>query len=517
MSVTIQGKSLKATPDAFATMSVFSAPAPFSHSGVLKGYDPISRMLVWIDLPKMQNDGITNGQIGQYIAPRRHGKSASMKADGFRYLGLQVGRDGSGYPRLARVEANDRKPEGKKGQGEWTAFGRAAAAEFVVVSEMPNLNLFHEEMMFSEAQIHEIAIKVGEFAANQLLTATERWVMLVATRKMMNTEFRTIAGTDTLAFLLSTLTAEDRDEYFRDSDARLMENHADVLIHSPKLAEEIKFLRSRMLEPLTGMDKRERAAAQAEFLEAARHLTTYMGNAMEGEFGGVIGGKHSPLQMLRSHRRVIDWTGTSRNTQGILEFFFSVADQHALKHPELGITPDIRFSDEDRSADSEIYLRTRLERIEKARAIPTEEWSSVQYEKGIEMTIGDVGTAKRGLAKLIDLGIAVRFLGKQPNNRDFLEKLGDTYNIPEHILYYSPRLQTGDWLVWTNGSREVRLVRQFMTPGELYAAMSDSATEDKLDRAHIINELGYVPAIATDEFIQWMLANRRSYNINPQD
>jgi len=516
MYVTAQGKAFKATPTAFAAMSSMVAPAPFSESGVLLGWNPIARGLGWVDLPQMQLDGITNGQQVQVIAPRRHGKSGALKAVSYREVGVQAGRYGPKRVKPSKVEVNDRKPEGREGQGEWTLWGRATAAEFVVVSELPSLNTFAEELGLGEAQTHEFGIKVCEFAGDRSLNEVERWVMLVAVRKMReDPDFMKIPGTDTLKFLLQTLTAEDRDKYYRDSDQEFMNNHAEILTHDPELQARIRHLSDLHLRPKDAYGIREREAAIAEFLEAKRHLAILIGNAMEGEFGRVIGGKNSPLEFLRANRRVIDWTGTSRNTQGILEFWFSLLHEVAMKNPALDIIPDARFSDEDRSADSVIYLRTKLERMEKARALPTGEWSTVQFEKGVEMTIGDVGSAKRGIARLIDLGYAMRLIGKQPNNQKYLAELSDTYNIPDHIIEWTPKLQQGDWLVWFNGHREVQLIRVFLTPAELAISVSDSAAEGKVNRADIVEEFGYVPAIMQDEYIEWLLQQRRSYNINP--
>jgi hypothetical protein len=528
--ITSQGKSFKNTPDSVAPFFPFAAPAPLGDSGALVGVCMKSGRLAWLDPPKLMQLRVINGQVAKIIAPRDHGKSTFMKSvGGVRLLAVQAGNR-NGVPRKGRLLVDDRKPEIQEvevdgqemlvGEGEYGPLSRFLHGTNIDLAELPSINVFHPDMGMKEQHLHELAILICELESSRRMTSVERFVLLIAVNKMYRS-YAPVASPGTLALLLNTLSLEDRVDYYKERDRKILQDHAATLRAEPRLKADLEVLMQRhILTDERGEPHKDRLPRNIDdvlFLQAAGELTVMMENAQQGQFGGAIGNEHSLFDIMHSNRAFWNWTGISRKARTLLEFVRMTAQSLSLSRPELDIVPDVRLGDEERSAGDElIHLQHRLEFVEKARAFATFDLSSEQFDEGMATTLGSEGSIERGIVDLINQGTAIRFFGRQPYNEEHLNNLSK-YGIADHDLYQmtTPEMEPGCWAVQTGGSRKLQWIRHVLVPTELKLIESNTAAKRQTQRIPLGES--YQPTVITAQTLRRKVEDGDVMAIEPQE
>lgn len=406
---------LKGTPQSAATAQPYVAPAqPGRGYGVPLGPNPRTGKIVFIDPPHWReadeetgSEPVSNGLIGRVDGVREGGKSTFLKSLCIRLFGMQAGLDERGHPRQFRERVTSNRQEG--GQDEYKLLNDAMRGKHFSPTDLGHINPFDIDMG-DEISMLETAINLSESVIGHKLVRYQPLAHQVA-MAAMHRKYE-VTSPNILAAILSTQTLADVNEYYELHNRRLISKLEGQLKDKPRLLEQLQVLLGK-----------PQVIPAAQFEEDSATMAASMNQLLHGDYGNLFGDEVSLSSLLSEPFVTIDQSQMSVKMRNIFDALMGKWMVWAMDNDRTDLIPHFNAGDEaQESYKSLMWLRFQDDFVRKARSYPTFDLRSTQYSSRLQ-ELGDATSEERKLAETINLGVSIRFIGKQPDDDNVMQSL----------------------------------------------------------------------------------------------
>jgi hypothetical protein len=410
-----------------------------------------------------------NGLVARCGGLRESGKSTLMKSLAIRLPGMQAGLDDSRYPLTFRERITDQRFEGEA--GEYTDLTEALRSKVIHPMELGGINCL-DSAMGDELSLLETAINLSETVRGRQLTGYQPLAHQVAMHKMYNTERRAVAGPNLYERILRGLTIEDAWEYDRTRDESLKKRLEWRAGDNPGLLKQLN------------LDFNATSVISKENFESdAGEMAASFSQLLHGDYGSLFGDKISLSNLLGQEVTTVYQSGMSIKMRNVFDALMGKWMVWAMENNRPDMIPHLNIGDEAQdSYKSLMWLRFYDDYVRKARSYHMWDIRSTQFE-GRLRTIGPAGSEQRELAETIDLGVSMRFIGKQPKDADILESLTDM-GFSDEDAWFTTNLPQGCFALKLP-DRPAVFFQHIVTEVESRLIKTNRSNERMMNRANV--------------------------------
>jgi hypothetical protein len=463
------GQVFRSTPEDAAQLHPWVGSALPTRSGMPLGKDlKAPGRFFYFDPPRLKDEGKIDSMIFALFGIRGFGKSAALKILCMRLLGMQAGYfGGRALPMTARI--HDRKPE--DGRPEFEALTKHLMATVIELNRHAAFNLFDPAMNMDELDLVETAINVCEMVANHQLTGLQPLALQVGVHLMLQ-DAAANASPEVLELITRGLTVEDVNRYYATSNSQVFNTRNLAYRDKPELLRQLGiYLEKPPVIP------------KAAFEEDAIMASSYLGRILRGDYGRIFGGRQSLRDALSQPLAVFDWSGVNDRARMLLEAMLWKWQEVALTSNDLTIIPRINIGDEEHEmVGNRFHMRSRSAFLKKARAYPTMDFMSTQFEQDFLMA-GNADSELRELARSIVRSISGRFYFRQPPDDEVLHAIS-RYGVSDEDVQFLTTLPKGACGLKL-ADHEMIFFQIEPTAAELAIIPTDAATTRMLDRTPV--------------------------------
>lgn len=443
----MRGRVFRGVPEAMAAYQPYIAPkslqkrgvpvGPKSHLGNLMFFHPFT-------LP-------TNGASIEAVGEKEVGKSTFAKSMTLRCSTLQAYNAKMELEKW-RTRITSRRSE--EGVAEYAKVAAYLGAATTKLGKGNRINLLG--LLDNPTDVINATINVVQEIGRRWEDVKVPVAVSIAVYRLFK-ESPDLVGERMIAEVLRGLTLQDFTEYRTSLRQESMKDFESEFVANPRLREQLN-----LDYDIAGIDQ--------TYLDAAQHAADCLEVLMGSLFGDVFGGKHSLRNVLMQRVVMLDTEDIPENANTMLESIMMKAEASAIQYSEetIGtdkdstrIIPHLNISDEEGTAMKSLMHVRYLANFEaRARAFATSRWRLYQYSTQVTEA-GSVGSEIRSLAAEIDRGVSARFIFRQSDDPDILQRYS-RMGLSDQLVEELPYLGTGQAVLFVKDKPPIKFQHVLM-------------------------------------------------------
>jgi hypothetical protein len=437
----MRGRVFRGNPESMAAYQPFVGARSLQNKGVPVGPKSHLADLMFFHPFQLPNETVTIVVDGE----KGVGKSVFAKSMIMRCSTLQA-RNTKMQLEKWRTRITSRRSE--QGVAEYEAVAKFLHATVFKLGKGNRINLLG--LLDNPTDVINASVNIVQQIGQRWNDVRIGPAITIAVYKLFK-ESPDLVGELMISEVLRGLTLVDFENYRKTTRDLAMANFKDEFEANPLLRSQLN-----LDYDVTSVDE--------SFVDAAVHAADCFDVLMGSEYGDVFGGKVSLRHVLMQRVVMLDTELIPEIANTVLESVIMKAEATAIQYSEetagtdkdmTRLIPHLNISDEEGIATKSLmHVRFSVNFEAMARAFATSRWRLYQYNTQ-RFQAGSADSELRGLAQELDKGVGARFIFRQSDDTDVLERFS-RLGLSDQLVEQLPYLEQGEAVLFVKDRPPVR-------------------------------------------------------------